>query len=161
MALLSAFAEMGLKLRMDLPELAMEVTAIFFRNSTPASEASENLRKFSVERAKRMKGIQEKMQLSDKEVKRFNPIDAFPGDIVIFARVLNLLRGLSARMDVRIVYFDIMRPFAEAVLGGIIDKGPALNAEWICDTPVLSDVEAKLRKLLIDLGKAEKILGIQ
>ena len=43
MALLSAFAEMGLKLRMDLPEQAMEVTTIFFRNSTPASEASVSI----------------------------------------------------------------------------------------------------------------------
>jgi len=42
-ALLSAFAEMGLKLRMDLPEQAMEVTTIFFRNSTPASEAAVNI----------------------------------------------------------------------------------------------------------------------
>jgi len=32
--------------------------------------------------------------------------------------------GLSATMDVRIVYFDIMRPFAEAVLGGCVDLGP-------------------------------------
>ncbi|KAJ8451329.1 hypothetical protein Cgig2_014101 [Carnegiea gigantea] len=127
-ALLSAFAEMGLKLRMDLPEQAMEVTTIFFRSSTIASEA---------------------------------PVDAFPGDIVIFSRVLNLLRGLSATMNVRVVYFDIMRPFAESVLNGVINKGPALNTQWICDTPVHSDVEAKLRKLLIDLGNAGKILGIQ
>lgn len=160
-ALLSAFAEMGLKLRMDLPEQAMEVTTVFFRNSTPASEAAETLKNFTEERAKKLKALQEKMQLDDKEAKRFNPVDAFPGDIVIFSRVLNLLRGLSATMDVRIVYFDIMRPFAESVLGGIINTGPATNMQWICDTPVLSDVEGKLRKLLINLGNAGKILGIQ
>uniref|UniRef100_A0A803LYT6 ABC1 atypical kinase-like domain-containing protein n=2 Tax=Chenopodium quinoa TaxID=63459 RepID=A0A803LYT6_CHEQI len=160
-ALLSAFSEMGLKLRMDLPEQAMEVTTIFFRNSTPASEAAETLKNFSEERAKKMKALQEKMKLDDKEAKRFSPVDAFPGDIVIFARVLNLLRGLSATMEVRIVYFDIMRPFAESVLGGIIDMGPATNTQWLCDTPVHSNVEGKLRKLLIDLGNAGKILGIQ
>lgn len=38
MALLSAFAEMGLKLRLDIPEQAMEVTAVFFRATTPANE---------------------------------------------------------------------------------------------------------------------------
>lgn len=38
-ALLSAFAEMGLKLRLDIPDQAMEVTNIFFRTSTPANEA--------------------------------------------------------------------------------------------------------------------------
>lgn len=80
-------------------------------------------------------------------------IDAFPGDIVIFARVVNLLRGimcgsyyftslqqmicsvivlyyvfllirivdyigLSSTMNVKIVYLEIMRPFAESVLLG-------------------------------------------
>lgn len=39
MALLSAFAEMGLKLRLDMPEQAMEVTNVFFRATTPANEA--------------------------------------------------------------------------------------------------------------------------
>lgn len=38
-ALLSAFAEMGLKLRVDMPEQVMDVTTVFFRNSTPATEA--------------------------------------------------------------------------------------------------------------------------
>lgn len=103
-ALLSAFAEMGLKLRMDLPEQAMEVTTVFFRNSTPASEAAvsigfgvkvtffifvykttltkslfsiqETLKNFSEERAKKLKALQEKMQLDDKEVKRFNPVSS-------------------------------------------------------------------------------------
>lgn len=39
MALLSAFAEMGLKLRLDMPQQAMDITAVFFRTSTPANEA--------------------------------------------------------------------------------------------------------------------------
>lgn len=43
MALLSAFAEMGLKLRLDMPEQAMEVTTVFFRNATPAKESLVNM----------------------------------------------------------------------------------------------------------------------
>ena len=39
MALLSAFAEMGLKLRLDLPDQAMSVASLFFRSSTPSNEA--------------------------------------------------------------------------------------------------------------------------
>lgn len=39
MALLSAFAEMGLRLRLDIPEQAMEVTNVVFRSTTPANEA--------------------------------------------------------------------------------------------------------------------------
>ncbi|GMH06925.1 hypothetical protein Nepgr_008765 [Nepenthes gracilis] len=160
-ALLSAFAEMGLKFRVDLPEQAMEVTTIFFRTTTPASEAVETRKSFHKQRDKNMKAFQEKMKLDQKEVKRFNPVDAFPGDIVIFSRVLNLLRGLSSTMNVRIVYLDIMRPFAESVLGGSICKGPAVNGQWIHGMPVHSNVETKLRKLLMDLRSDDKILGIQ
>ncbi|TYH69706.1 hypothetical protein ES332_D05G073000v1 [Gossypium tomentosum] len=159
-ALLSAFSEMGLRLRLDMPEQVMEITSVFFRSSTPATEAQQNLKSLAEQREKNMKAMQEKLQLNQKEVKRFNPVDAFPGDIVIFGRVLNLLRGLSSTMNVRIVYMDIMKPFAEAVLGNI-NKTPAANAQWIYDTPVHSDVEAKLRRLLVELGNNDKILGIQ
>ncbi|KAI3871347.1 hypothetical protein MKW92_031230 [Papaver armeniacum] len=158
---LSAFAEMGLRLRVDLPEQAMEVTNVFFRASTPASQALETIKSISDQRAKGMKVVQEKMKLNKKEASHFNPVDAFPGDAVIFMRVLNLLRGLSSIMDARIVYLDMMRPFAESVLQGTISRGPATNAEWIHETPVLSDVEGKLRQLLIKLGHEDKILGIQ
>ncbi|KAF5726315.1 putative Ubiquinone biosynthesis protein coq-8 [Tripterygium wilfordii] len=160
-ALLSAFEEMGLRLRVDLPEQAMEVTTVFFRATTPANEAQENVKSLAEKRAKNLKVVQEKMKLNEKEVKRFNPIDAFPGDIVIFFRVLNLLRGLSSMMNVHIVYIEIMRPFAEYVLRGDISKGPAANGQWIYNSPVHSDVEGKLRQLLVELGNDEKILGIQ
>ncbi|XP_077238547.1 ABC1 family protein [Tasmannia lanceolata] len=159
-ALLSAFAEMGLRLRLDMPEQAMEAANVFFRTSTPANEALENMKSLNNQRTKNMKFIQEKMKLGKKEMKRFNPVDAFPGDAVIFARVLNLLRGLSATLNVRIVYLDIMRPFAESALQGSIKTEPMVNTQWIYDTPVQSDVEAKLRQLLIELG-TDKILGIQ
>nr|VDD39265.1 unnamed protein product [Brassica oleracea] len=160
-ALLSAFAEMGLKLRLDLPDQAMSVASLFFRSSTPSNEAVKTLKSLNDQRTQNMKVIQEKMQLTPKEVKRFNPIDAFPGDIVIFARVINLLRGLSSTMNVQIVYLDIMRPFAESVLLGSISRGPTVDTSWIHDSPVHSDVESKLRKLLIELGSIKKILGIQ
>ncbi|XP_045811188.1 uncharacterized protein LOC123905566 isoform X2 [Trifolium pratense] len=193
-ALLSAFAEMGLKLRLDIPEQAMEVTAIFFRATTPAKESMETMKSLDDKRKNNMKIIQEKMNLNQKEMKRFNPVsldinlhylfpcqiydagrilvtsiflknffqvDAFPGDIVIFGRVLNLLRGLSATMNVTIVYMDIMRPFAESVLSGFISRGPSVNDGWVFNSPVHSDVESKLRKLLIELGNNDKILGIQ
>ncbi|KAF9661947.1 hypothetical protein SADUNF_Sadunf18G0002100 [Salix dunnii] len=89
-------------------------------------------------------------------------IDAFPGDMVIFSRVIGLLRGpLSTTLDARIVYHDIMRLFAESVLQEKIAKGPSKNAQWINDTPVHSDVEAKLRQILVELGNNDKILGIQ
>lgn len=51
-ALLSAFSEMGLRLRLDMPEQVMEITSVFFRSSTPAAEAQVRIHyvplKFSV-----------------------------------------------------------------------------------------------------------------
>ncbi|XP_061951517.1 uncharacterized protein LOC133674435 isoform X2 [Populus nigra] len=140
---------------------AMDFISVFFRTSTSASEAAEYAKSLGERRARNMKVLQEKMNLSQKEVKRFNPIDAFPGDMVIFSRVIGLLRGLSTTLDARIVYHDVMRPFAESVLQEKIAKGPSENAQWINDTPVHSDVEAKLRQILVELGNDDKILGIQ
>ncbi|XP_044507500.1 probable protein kinase UbiB isoform X1 [Mangifera indica] len=160
-ALLSAMAEMGLKLRLDMPEQAMEVTTLFFRESTPADESHKTREAITQEKAKSMKHIQEKMQFTEKEIKRFDPFDAFPGDFVMFSKVLTLLRGLSSMMNVRIVYLDIMRPFAESVLEGNMNKGPATNPQWIYDSPTHSEVEAKLREFLVQLGNEDKILGIQ
>lgn len=42
-ALLSAFSEIGLKLRMDMPEDAMQVTNFFFRRSIPGKESPVSL----------------------------------------------------------------------------------------------------------------------
>jgi hypothetical protein len=39
-ALLAAFSQMGLKLRVDMPQQSLEIAKIFFRNSTPANEAA-------------------------------------------------------------------------------------------------------------------------
>ncbi|KAJ3696269.1 hypothetical protein LUZ60_001646 [Juncus effusus] len=158
-ALLSAFAQMGLKLRVDMPQQALEIAKVFFRNSTPASEALENIKTLQDQRERNIKALKEKAKLNEKDAQRFNPVDAFPGDAIIFGRVLNLLRGLSSTLNVRIIYLDIMRPFAESTLqGSMIMRGPSTS--FIYDTPVQSDVESKLRKLLLDIG-SDKILGIQ
>ncbi|CAM0909711.1 unnamed protein product [Alopecurus aequalis] len=159
-ALLSAFAEMGLKLRVDMPQQSMDIATIFFRQSTTADEAKENIKALNEQRERNAKALQEKMKMNKKEIKHFNPVDAFPGDAIIFMRVLNLLRGLSASLNVRIVYLDIMRPFAESTLLGSITRGPSTNSQWIYDSPVNSEVESKLRTLLLEMG-SEKILGIQ
>ncbi|XP_078175419.1 ABC1 family protein isoform X2 [Carex rostrata] len=160
-ALLAAFSQMGLILRVDMPQQALEVAKIFFRNSTPANEAAENIKTLQNQRERNMKALREKTKLNEKEAQRFNPIDAFPGDAIIFTRVLNLLRGLSSTLNVRIVYLEIMRPFAESALQGtMMLHGPATSSQWIYSSPVNSNVEAKLRKLLLDIG-TDKILGIQ
>lgn len=160
-ALLSAFSEMGLRLRLDVPEESMVVINMLFRQSTPAKESHENMRTLNKERESNMKNVKEKMQKHDKNAHR-NPVDAFPSDAVIFIRVLNLLRGLSALLDVHIVYLDIMRPFAESTLmAGNIRSELTDNSGWIFNSPVHSQVETKLRHLLLELGRQQYITGIQ
>nr|XP_043629096.1 uncharacterized protein LOC122600449 [Erigeron canadensis] len=41
------------------------------------------------------------------------------------------------------------------------NTGSASNANWLYDSSVNSNVEAKLRQFLVELGNADKILGIQ
>lgn len=41
-----------------------------------------------------------------------------------------------------------------------ITNGQMINTQWIYDSPIHSEVEAKLRQHLVELG-SEKILGIQ
>ncbi|KAE8805691.1 hypothetical protein D1007_18186 [Hordeum vulgare] len=159
-ALMSAFAEMGLKLRVDMPQQSLDIASIFFHQSTTATEAKENIKALNEQRERNTKALQENMKLNKKEVKHFNSVDAFPGDAIIFMRVLNLLRGLSASLNVRIVYLDIMRPFAESNLLGSMTRSPSTNSEWIYDSPVNSEVESKLRNLLIEMG-SDKFLILQ
>ncbi|CAI9284949.1 unnamed protein product [Lactuca saligna] len=42
-----------------------------------------------------------------------------------------------------------------------MNNGPSSNTKWLYDSPINSEVEAKLRRLLVELGNADKILGIQ
>ncbi|KAI3792844.1 hypothetical protein L2E82_06735 [Cichorium intybus] len=88
-------------------------------------------------------------------------LDNFTGEIVLFLRVLNLLAGLSATLNVSVSYYRIIRPFAESALDCDPNELTVDKAEWICDSPVNSQLEKKLRALLVRLGNADKILGIQ
>ncbi|KAL7601144.1 hypothetical protein Lser_V15G22831 [Lactuca serriola] len=54
-----------------------------------------------------------------------------------------------------------MRRFTNSVLDSNTINGAASNTKWLCDSPIHSDVEAKLRCLLVELGNADRILGIQ
>jgi aarF domain-containing kinase len=73
-ALLSAFEEMGLKLRVDMPQQSMDIATIFFRQSTTADEAKENIKALNEQRERNTKALQEKLKLNKKEVKHFNPV---------------------------------------------------------------------------------------
>jgi hypothetical protein len=91
-------------------------------------------------------------------------VDGFPGDIVFFMRVLDLLRGLSSLLGAQVVYLEVMRPFAEMALysGNVVKSGRLLEiSSWICNTPSHSPTETKLRELLVELGRKQQVLGVQ
>jgi hypothetical protein len=91
-------------------------------------------------------------------------VDGFPGDIVFFMRVLDLLRGLSSLLGAPVVYLEVMRPFAEMALysGNVVKSGRLLEiSSWICNTPSHSPTETKLRELLVELGRKQQVLGVQ
>jgi aarF domain-containing kinase len=164
-ALLSAFAEIGLKLRMDMPEDVMQVTNFFFRRSIPGKESPEDIKQWTKENDERKKRFQKKQKEEENGSSLHrNPVDAFPGDIVFFMRVLNLLRGLSSMLGGRVVYLEVMRPFAETALfsGNVLRSGRMLETEsWVHKSPSHSSVETKLRELLLNLGREDQILGVQ
>ncbi|EPS65049.1 hypothetical protein M569_09728, partial [Genlisea aurea] len=175
--LLSSFAEMGHKPRLNIPDQMLEISTSFFLNSAAAEEAHRLVEAYAELRNKNLKVFQEKSKHNEKEVGRFDPVDAFPSDIITFSRVVHLLRGLSSTMGAPLLFIDVMTPFAESVLQWyvfplfsvkffllIYRSDPCFspfNTSWMSGTPSLSNVEEKLRKLLIELGNAGEVLGIQ
>ncbi|CAM6051335.1 unnamed protein product [Sphagnum compactum] len=161
-ALLSSFAELGLKLRMDMPEDAMAIMNFFFRRSIPGRASQEDMDKWTKERDERRKRFQDKQKEEEWSSLHRNPVDGFPGDIVFFMRVLDLLRGLSSLLGAQVVYLEIMRPFAEMAFGNVVKSGRLLEiSSWICNTPSHSPTETKLRELLVELGHKQRVLGVQ
>ncbi|KAG6543289.1 hypothetical protein Mapa_015203 [Marchantia paleacea] len=167
-SLLSAFSELGLKLRLDMPEEAMEVTNFFFRRSVPAKESRAALQQMTKEAEDRRKRVEKKLQQQQQEAEEKgghvrNPVDAFPGDAVFFMRVLNLLRGMSSMLDTEVVYLEVMRPFAEATLwsGNILADRNLQQENWIRTNVANSVVEEKLRNFLKQMGTQNRILGVQ
>ncbi|XP_024525350.1 uncharacterized protein LOC9633638 [Selaginella moellendorffii] len=156
-ALLSAFSEMGLVLKLDMPEEAMEITNFFFRRSLPAEESVAEMKELVKDNDKRIQRL--KSRMDSKETLR-TPVSAFPTDSVFFMRVLGLLRGLSSVLGARVVYLEIMKPYAEAVLysGGRSNGGNELP---IFDSPLHSQAEVKLHQLLREMHKQQRILGVQ
>ena len=49
---------------------------------------------------------------------RYNPINAIPTDIVLLGRVIGLLRGVAASLQVPFTPMEMLLPYAEALLHG-------------------------------------------
>eukprot|EP00899_Mesostigma_viride_P006637 jgi/Mesvir1/15975/Mv08284-RA.1 len=153
-ALLSSFVEMGLVLNVDMPEESMEVVRFFFRGT--AMDASQRAAMKS--RRKKFK------EMRERSLQR-NPVDAFPGSIVFFMRVLNLLRGLTTHLGGSVNYLEVMRPYAEAtLLSPSMSLTPGVSAPLlIWDSPSRGALEDSLRRRLQELAliKPALFMGLQ
>lgn len=105
-----------------------------------------------------------------------SPIDAWPDAFIFFERVLGLLRGLTASLDVSQSYLDVMTPFARLALSRYTAhesiEPELLNDELLTQHLVLGnasipqpaagvDALGDVKALLDELVSSGDILGCQ
>ena len=89
-----------------------------------------------------------------------SPIDAWPDSFIFFDRVLGLLRGLTAALDVSHSYLDVMTPYARAALRAhrLGPAAPAPPRPRVEGTDALGGGVREAVQALLDSGEA---LGCQ
>ncbi len=151
--LLSSLEEIGLKILVDAPEDSMKIVRFLFRPTAPSDEArkeSEANRKEWEDRQKNAKKDKSKAMPPVRKI-----VEAFPGCLILFGRVLNLLRGLSSKLSAKEDYLALMAPFARESLKSEFGKIPP---------PVYSPgpqtrLQTRLIETVQELG--DDVLGIQ
>ncbi len=90
-----------------------------------------------------------------------NPVEAWPADLLFFFRVLFLLRGLCARLDVRIKYLPVLAPYAKWAL--LMQHPQPMHAVAVLPVPArdATVLEMRVRKLLRELYADNQFIGIQ
>lgn len=106
-SLLSGFQELGLKVNIDNPEGSMEVIQYLFRKTGTLEEVRKETAERQKDWKKRQEDAKEKEKETGENVQR-RVIDAFPGILIFFGRVLNLLRGLCVSLESRQAYMEVM-----------------------------------------------------
>ena len=134
--LLKSFEAMGLKLNREDPMGDMQALRFTLRETGPPKEMRRDTKEFRAEIKKKSGGA-----------KLRNPVDAWPGELVFFFRVIMLLRGLCSRLEVRMPYMEILATHARRA---VVNSVPAtLHATTYtsggCGTPV----ENAVRQLLL------------
>jgi len=66
-----------------------------------------------------------------REALRRSPIDAIPTDLVLLGRVVGLLRGVCSSLGTPLTPMQMLRPFAEQVLGR--PSSPRGGSRLTCD----------------------------
>jgi aarF domain-containing kinase len=94
---------MGLKLKREDPAEDMRVLRFVLRDTQPPREAKATLAKW------RTQQLEKRARL---EPSQRNPIDAWPGDLLFFFRVILLLRGLCSALVCTFLSWPLHRPAA-------------------------------------------------
>ncbi|RKO83095.1 beta-lactamase-domain-containing protein, partial [Blyttiomyces helicus] len=160
--LLSGFAELGLKLARDDPKAAMDTIQFLFRDTQPQEEARAVAKKRMEEIEKEEKEAKlARKTKKDKPAPKRRVVDAFPGVIVFFGRVLQLLRGLCMVADSRQNYLNLMKPFAQHFLES--GSGSGASRLGLLESPAESTtaLELEIRALLRELIESREALGVQ
>lgn len=97
-AVMETFAELGIRTKHDDPASILHLVRLLFDARPVAGDQSL---------------VQESNAALD-----YNPIHAIPSDLILIGRVIGLLRGVSASMDIPFTPMEWLLPYAEAVLDG-------------------------------------------
>lgn len=149
--LLQSFEEMGLKVREQDPFQDIVNLRTAFR-TIPASEAR-------AERERWVKDYKEKQKFSPR-TKR--PVDAWPGELVFFVRVIGLLKGLCSSMEVRYPYLKTTAAVALETLKNAVEKEKqAAGLIHPISLVSSSPLQAKVLEVLNRLDAQDQLLGMQ
>ncbi|KAI8813276.1 beta-lactamase/transpeptidase-like protein [Cladochytrium replicatum] len=181
--LLSGLQEMGLSISgpegtslSDYPEEAMEIVQRIFRPSSNMEDArkeADDLRKEREANAAKRKedqAKQKKAAAKEKETKKKQGTqNAFPGVLIFFGRVIQLLRGVCLSLGSNVSYIELMVPFAKhylkTVQGETSKYGKLLHDSTGATKEGEDEQVAKVRDDLHDMVKSMidngDILGLQ
>jgi aarF domain-containing kinase len=149
--MLEAFRLIGIKLNREDPMTDLSNIRFLFRDTAPPEDAREVFK----DQSKKWKEQREKFRKANPG--RKSPVDAFPGDLLFFMRVTNLMHGLGARFQVRTPYLAIMAPFARQAL---LERYPPLSSV-IYASSLLSPLEQSIRELLTSFHERGQLVGCQ
>ena len=94
---MEAFSALGLKTRSSSPEDIFPLLDLFFarRESGALGPGQRERTRATIRRS---------------------PVEALPGDLILFGRVIGLLRGVCASLGAPLSPMEMLRPFAEQAL---------------------------------------------
>jgi len=105
-AVLSAFRELGVRIRNEQPDEVFTLLGLFFDPRDLSERGATHGRRLGAAFAR-------------------NPVDAIPGDLVLLGRVVGLLRGVSASLGMVLSPMQMLRPYAERALAAAGNTTPA------------------------------------